>query len=77
MDRVKLERIIAIVTDEIHRSNEKHRLKWYSPHEGYGVLIEEVAEAFDEIRRDDNAAASKEMIQVAAMAIKFVYNFGD
>lgn len=51
------------------------RLQWpayHSPHEMYGVLCEEVAELFDEVRRKkfDKKAARKELIQVAAVAIR-------
>jgi len=49
--------------------------KWppfHSPHEGYGVLLEEVDEAWDEIKANNPAAARKEMIQVAAMALRFI-----
>ena len=40
------------------------------------VLLEEVDEAWDEIKRDDLKAARKEMIQVAAMAIRFLVEVG-
>lgn len=43
-----------------------------SAHEGYAVILEELDEAWDEIKRNDLAAARKEMIQVAAMALRFL-----
>lgn len=51
------------------------RMRWpayHSPHEMYGVLCEEVAELFDEVRRKDfdKDAARKELIQIAAVAIR-------
>ena len=43
-----------------------------SGHEGYAVLLEELDEAWDEIKRDDIPAAKREMLQVAAMALAFL-----
>ena len=46
-----------------------------SPHEGYAVLKEEVDELWDAIKHNDGAHAQKqEAIQVAAMAIRFIYD---
>ena len=45
-----------------------------SAHEAYGVLVEEVAEFFDEVRKKradrDVMAMRGELIQVAAVAVK-------
>lgn len=48
-------------------------------HEAYGVLLEEVDELWDEMKRKviNRAAMRKEAIQVAAMAIRFVMNVCD
>lgn len=47
------------------------------PHEGYAVLLEEVDELWDEVKRwqpddDNNAALRKEARHVAAMALAFL-----
>jgi hypothetical protein len=47
---------------------------FYSAHHGYAVLKEEVDEAWDEIKRNDPKRAREEMIQVAAMAIRFLHD---
>lgn len=51
----------------------------HGPHEGYAVLLEEVDELWDEVRKrhPDPAAMRKEAIQIAAMALRFVYDVCD
>jgi hypothetical protein len=43
-----------------------------SAHEGYAIILEELDEAWDEIKANNNYAARREMIQVAAMALSFL-----
>lgn len=58
---------------EILRARAKHGPNdFVSAHHGYGVLLEELDEAWDEIKQDNREKAQKEMIQVAAMATRFV-----
>lgn len=47
----------------------------HSLHEGYGVLMEEVEELFDEIKNKnhDPGDVFKESLQVAAVAIRIAY----
>lgn len=52
-----------------------------SAHEGYGVLLEELDELWDEVKakqsKRDVAAMRKEAIQVAAMAMRFIIDVCD
>lgn len=47
-----------------------------SPHEGYAVILEELDELWDEIKRKrmNKEAVRKEAVQVAAMALRFLTN---
>lgn len=51
----------------------------HSAHEGYAVLLEEVEELWEEVkkREPDVAAMRHEAIQVAAMALRFVMDVCD
>ncbi|WP_256846853.1 hypothetical protein [Paenibacillus sp. Pae108] len=65
--------IAVEVVKELNKAMEKFP-KFNSAHEGYAVLLEEVDEAWDAIKRNDLDHARKEMIQVAAMAIRFLHD---
>ncbi len=49
-----------------------------SAHEGYGVILEELDELWDEIKKKrrlrDPKLMKEEAIQVAAMAVRFIYD---
>lgn len=45
-----------------------------SMHEGYAVLLEELDEVWHEVKNNDAGNAIEEMIQVAAMAIRFIHD---
>lgn len=63
------------VMAELHAA-EQNFPPMRSEHEGYAILLEEVEELWDEIKKSpkkrDRAALRKEAIQVAAMAIRFI-----
>ncbi len=57
--------------EELERATELYGpLK--SSHEAYGVLLEEVDEMWDEIKKNDITKAREEALQVAAMAVRFL-----
>jgi len=65
--------IVALIVDELSRANKVYK-PFNSAHEGYAVMLEEMDELFDEIRkkRPDISRMQDEAIQVGAMAIKFI-----
>lgn len=67
--------IIGLVNIEIDLANSKYPA-FYSTHEGYAILKEELDELWDEIKTSKETNANmlqvNEAIQVAAMAIKFI-----
>lgn len=72
------------IANEAGREAFEASINWppmNSAHEGYGVLMEEVEEMWDEIKvnqkRRDLVKLRKEAIQVAAMAIRFVHDVCD
>lgn len=66
---------IELILDE-YRSAVARYPKFHSPHEGYAILLEELDELWEEVRRSpsryDPTAVRAEAIQVAAMALRFL-----
>jgi hypothetical protein len=50
-----------------------------SPHEGYAVILEEIDELWEHVKANDGETqkAMDEAVQVAAMALRFVYDLAD
>lgn len=61
------------VEKEMQETLEKYKGHFYSYHEGYGVLLEEVDELWDEIKKKnpDKENMLMELIQICAMCKKF------
>lgn len=60
--------------DTIHEEAQASEERWgtyRSPHEAYGVLMEEIAELLEAIRANNDVAARYEAMQVAAVAYRF------
>jgi len=64
---------LAKVEDELRRARSLH-IDYHSGHEGYAVILEELDELWEEVRKrhQDKAAMRREAIQVAATALRFV-----
>lgn len=65
--------VLEEVHTEVHRAEKKHKPQT-SPHGAYAVLLEEVDELWEEIKKNNGrgADARKEAIQIAAMAVRYV-----
>lgn len=70
-----LERSMDALGDEVSRAVGDYGADYASAHEAYGVLVEEVAEFFEQVRLKraarDRRAMLHELTQVAAVAIKY------
>jgi len=75
IDAARLEGILGRVRAEVCRAMSRHPTL-NTPHEGYSVILEELEELWAEIKanrgRDDSAVEEAE--QVAAMAIRYLYD---
>lgn len=66
---------IEFVLNQIHHVYDKARFKhkpMNSAHEDYAVILEELDEMWDEIKKDNIENARLEAYQVAAMALAFL-----
>jgi hypothetical protein len=70
---VVLDRILASVREEFLRASAMHS-KMHSLHEAKGVIEEEFDEFWEDVRRDDVPAARKELVQLAAMAVRALHD---
>jgi len=71
----RFERAFAEVRDELQLATMKFG-SFASAHEGYAVLLEEVDELWDEVKKNQNIRSiehlRQEAKQVAAMALRFM-----
>lgn len=60
------------VREELKRAYTKHGSQYWSKHEFWGIFKEEADELWDDIKADsDPDLVLKELIQVAAMCLRF------
>ena len=68
-----MKEIFKEIAAEVQRA-EKHEKRFHSLHEAYGVILEEVDELWDLTRLKKRnrrpKALEKELVQIAAMAVK-------
>jgi len=73
------EYICIEVAEEVGRATNLH-LPQLSAHESYAVILEEVDEFWDEVKKKSrersNAAMRTELIQIAAMAVRAIHDLG-
>ena len=78
MDRIYTEHVLQDIKTEFSRATEKFG-PFNSAHEGYAVMLEEMDELWDEIKKKtkDLPHMREEAIQIAAMAMRFVIDICD
>lgn len=61
------------INEELERGYKKHGSSPWSRHEFYGVLLEEVDELWDVIKRDGcQCDVNQECVQIAAMVFRYM-----
>lgn len=62
------------IYNEVGRAKQIHTENFHSVHEGYAVVLEEIDELWDEVKKKvhDKEAMRKEAIQAAAMLCRFI-----
>lgn len=71
----RVDEALRLIREEMLQASKVHG-GFRTMHEGYAVMLEEVDEVWDEVRRGNRIAASSEALQAAAMALRFVIDFG-
>jgi hypothetical protein len=72
-ESARREAIVDCIAVELCRAYKKHGRAPWSRHEFYGVILEEFEEMWDDIKADaPDEKLDKEIIQVAAMCIRFL-----
>jgi hypothetical protein len=74
-DDAKIKRVMAMVEHELRAAGEKNG-PMLSAHEGYGLILEELDELWDEVKKKkrlrDRKLMTTEAMQVSAMAARFI-----
>lgn len=65
---------LNLIETEVKQAKDKYPSDFNSFHEGYAVLLEEVDELWDEVkkRKHDKIRIKEEAVQVAAMAVRII-----
>lgn len=74
LEVIDLNDTLNMVVDEVEQALAKFG-PFNSMHEGHSIIEEEYLEMWDEIRAKNREAAVAEAVQLAAMAVQFIYQF--
>lgn len=76
INKYRLDKIFDLVETEFINANEKFNIGFNSFHEGYSIIHEELDELWDNVKlkNPNPEKLKKEAKQVAAMAIRFLYD---
>lgn len=77
LDERKLNNIMAMIEHELRQATRKHD-PYNSCHEGYAIILEELDELWDEVKKKkklrDRKLMTMEATQVASTAARFIYD---
>ncbi len=70
--------LLALIDQELERAVGRFD-RFHSPHEGWAVIREELDELWEHVRGNTGRdhAAMVECLQIATMALRYVYDLGD
>ena len=68
-----LDRIFKEVEDEFTRASSQWP-PFVSTHEGYAIILEELDEVWDEVKKRDLKRMEEELVQVIAMSTRLLYD---
>ena len=72
VDDTLVDSILMRFKQEFIKSSNKESPLFNSPHEGYGVILEELDKMWDNIKGDHFNHSALECIRVGAMALKYI-----
>ena len=74
-EKLLLDELLDAIKEEFLQATEKFD-RFYSAHEGYAVIKEELDELWEEIKKKDRSDGQMylEAKQVAAMGLRFMYD---
>lgn len=72
-------KVAELLFQELKRADRMYGTGFNSPHEGYALMLEEMDELWEEIRKKvpDKEKLREEAIQIGAMAMKFIISLED
>jgi hypothetical protein len=72
--RFKEDDVIVDILEELYHAQRTKGRPFNSAHEGYSVILEELDELWDEVRKKvrDKQRMNEECVQIAASAIRFI-----
>jgi hypothetical protein len=76
LENEKLHNIMQEVYKELKKAMTYHE-SMFDAHQGYAIILEELDEAWFEIKCNDKKRTREEMLQVAAMALRFLHDVSD